>query len=311
MKFQRKETEVFGMSFLDVISCGFGAMVMMLLLAKHGVSNVPTTDIQELLVDKIELKKQLLALKSSAGQLDDAKKALDQRANALNKQMSKLESENANLNASIRSQKSTLEIAKQQISSVASANSDGGVGTLSSDYVAGIPVGSEYIIFVIDKSGSMDQQKALVTSVLRTLLDVHPSVKGFQIISDNGEYLNRSSAGTWINDSKTARNNAFNRYQRWVAGSNSNPAQGIEEALKTYAIGNRSLSIYVLGDDFNGRSYDEVINVVNKYNVNKFNGLRKASIHGIEFNPYNGDDRFATLMKAVSYENNGVLVTIK
>ena len=311
MKSRRKEAEVFGMSFLDVISCGFGAMVMMLLLAKSGVSNDPTIDIQNLLVQKIELKKEALALKSSAGEMTDAKRALDARAAALQAQLAKLETQNAKLNSSTQKQRSTLEKAQEQIKAVTSAHSDGGVGTMKSDYVAGIPVGAEYVLFIIDKSGSMDAQRAKAASVLRALLDVHPSVKGFQIMSDDGRFLSSSTAGTWIKDSKVKRDQAFSRYQRWITSSDSNPADGIEKALKTYAKGNISLSIYVLGDDFNGASYDQVLNVVKHYNVNKITGEPIASIHGIEFRPSGGDDRFATLMKEVAYRNNGVFVTVQ
>lgn len=311
MASRRKETEVFGMSFLDVISCGFGAMVMMLLLAKTGVSNVPTVDIQQLLVEKIELKKEALALKSSAGERNDAAQALQYRAATLQAELAKLQSENAQLNSSTQAQRSTLTEAQEQIRSVASAQSDGGVGTMQSDYVAGIPVGAEYIVFVIDKSGSMDAQKVKVAAVLRTLLSAHPRVKGFQIMSDDGRFLSNDTAGAWIRDSKIKRDNAFARYQRWVTSSDSNPADGLEKALTTYAKGNISLSIYVLGDDFNGPSYDQVLDVVNRHNINKVTGEPIASIHGIEFRPSGGDDRFATLMKEVTYQNNGVFVTVQ
>ena len=33
---QRRETEVFSMSFLDVISCGFGAIILLLVLNEVG-----------------------------------------------------------------------------------------------------------------------------------------------------------------------------------------------------------------------------------------------------------------------------------
>ncbi|MFT5606011.1 MAG: hypothetical protein ACI9G5_002987, partial [Paracoccaceae bacterium] len=34
MRRRRRETEVFGLSFLDAISCGFGAIVLLLVLTK-------------------------------------------------------------------------------------------------------------------------------------------------------------------------------------------------------------------------------------------------------------------------------------
>ena len=38
-KINRRNSEVFSLSFLDIISCGFGAIVILLLVAKTGVSD--------------------------------------------------------------------------------------------------------------------------------------------------------------------------------------------------------------------------------------------------------------------------------
>ncbi|MEK9901045.1 MAG: hypothetical protein VW516_09895, partial [Rhodospirillaceae bacterium] len=39
MRRKRAEFEVFSLSFLDVISCGFGAVVLLVLISPFGVSN--------------------------------------------------------------------------------------------------------------------------------------------------------------------------------------------------------------------------------------------------------------------------------
>jgi hypothetical protein len=36
MKLKRRDTEVFSMSFLDVICCGFGAIILLLVLSEFG-----------------------------------------------------------------------------------------------------------------------------------------------------------------------------------------------------------------------------------------------------------------------------------
>ena len=36
MKIKRRETEVFSLSFLDVICCGFGAIILLLVLTEFG-----------------------------------------------------------------------------------------------------------------------------------------------------------------------------------------------------------------------------------------------------------------------------------
>ena len=53
--------------------------------------------------------------------------------------------------------------------------------------VGGIPVDSEYIIFIIDTSGSMKQYAwDRVIEELRQTLDVYPTVKGVQVMNDQG-----------------------------------------------------------------------------------------------------------------------------
>ena len=70
------------------------------------------------------------------------------------------------------------------------------------DAVAGIPVDSEYIIFVIDTSNSMiNYNWGLVQRKLREALDAYPEVKGMQIMNDDGHYMFPEYAGQWIPDS--------------------------------------------------------------------------------------------------------------
>ena len=55
--------------------------------------------------------------------------------------------------------------------------------------VGGIPVDSEYIICVIDTSGSMYQGPwNLVIQKITETLSVYPRVKGIQVLNGEGEY---------------------------------------------------------------------------------------------------------------------------
>ena len=72
--------------------------------------------------------------------------------------------------------------------------------------VGGIPVDSEYIIFIIDTSGSMQRFAwAMVQKKLRETLDVYPKVKGIQIMNDMGEYMFTQYRGKWIPNSPARR----------------------------------------------------------------------------------------------------------
>ena len=145
----------------------------------------------------------------------------------------------------------------------------------------------------------------VVVNTISEILNIHQSVKQIQIMSDQGETL-FSHMGNWIRDSKLIESdNEFITKRQAI--SSSNPAKALQITLQRYAKIDFPLSIYVLGDDFTGQSYDEVLNIIEKYNVSKISKLRKASIHGIGF-PWGLGDRFPTLMREVANNNNGVFI---
>ena len=64
-----------------------------------------------------------------------------------------------------------------------------------------------------------------------------------------------------------------------------------------------------MGDDYTGKSFETVINVVDRWNIDKSTGSRHAIIHGIGF-PWGLGDRFSTLMRRVSSDNRGVFIAL-
>ena len=128
------------------------------------------------------------------------------------------------------------------------------------DAVAGIPVDSEYIIFIIDTSGSMQRFAwHLVQDKMREVLNAYPAVKGLQVMNDEGVYMFSRYAGKWIPDTKARRAAVLARLRTWNAFSNSSPVEGIEVAIRTYYRQDRRISLYVFGDEFTGSSIDEVV----------------------------------------------------
>src|SRR6478609_10073225 len=67
--------------------------------------------------------------------------------------------------------------------------------------VGGIPVDSEWIIFVVDTSGSMQADNwDNAQNVVREILDIYPKVKGLQVLSDQGSMMFGGAKGTWLQD---------------------------------------------------------------------------------------------------------------
>ncbi len=185
------------------------------------------------------------------------------------------------------------------------------------DLVGGIPADSQYIIFVIDTSGSMQGgawQK--VQKEMLNILDIYPEVKGVQVLNDMGEYMFPAYRDQWISDSEKMRDNIVQTLQRWAPFSNSSPVEGIEAAIRNFYQRDQKMSIYILGDDFQGPSIRQVVRLVDRMNSATRNQQKLVRIHAIGFpvqfkvggEPGSAAIKFAALMRELSYNNGGTFV---
>jgi len=292
----REDKEIFGTAFLDVISCALGAVILMIIMAKNG----DTEDIVS--IDDSSVAREVpldVALRSKVTQLQSELQKINQRTQSLKVRLADIEAGNRELDRQIDAK-----------THAARENPSRNTGTMNSIYTGGIPVGREYIIFIIDTSGSMGANWKRVMSTLTAIMEAHPRVKGFQIISDNGAYLLKGYAKKWIPDNRSSRNVAIEKLRNWRTLSNSSPVEGLEAALKTYVSRPDPVSIYVLGDDFTGDSFEAVTNTIDRWNIDKNTGERHAIIHGIGFS-WGIGDRYATLMREVASQNGGVFVGLQ
>lgn len=313
MKKSRAPIEVFNLAFLDIISCAFGAVVMLILLAKNGdegefndasqISSLiqaitraeaSVSELQGALSDKQQQLKQAQANSASNADKADALESSIARAKNNVQQLTDAES--------------GLENVKEERKRAAISQGD---AKERDEEVGGIPVDSEYVIFIVDTSGSMKDIWGKVMATMNEVLNNHPTVKGFQVMSDNGDYLISASKGSWRKDTKQQRRAVLNAMSNWYGSSSSSPVQGIEEALIRYGQKTDSLALYVFGDDYTGGSYDVTLEKINKLNTNKKTTKKAARIHAIAFHSGTPSVKFATLMTAVTRENNGTFMTVK
>lgn len=289
---KRSSLDIFGLSFLDVISCSFAAMLALLMLAKNSAP--------------VELPKPVNTIIDNSLPTDE----LENRKRILTEEVRQARAEIEQLSAELIDSQNELEAVEARVTEVQgiiqNTSSSAQVGTMESVYSGGVPVGAENIVFIIDTSGSMQTYWSFVVQTINEIMEAHPQVQGLQILSDNGEFLLPGYSGIFIPDTAAARGRATEKLRGWNAISNSSPAEGLETALKAYASSTPSLSIYVFGDDYTGASYDEVLDVIDRWNVDEY-GNRLASIHGVGF-PWGIGDRYATLMKEVAYRNKGVFL---
>jgi hypothetical protein len=188
---------------------------------------------------------------------------------------------------------------------------------IDTESVGGIPVDSEYVIFIIDTSGSMfNYSWNRMLEVMEETLDVYPSLKGIQVMNDMGEYMFSSTRGDWIPDTAARRQSILQRLRSWNPFSNSSPVEGIIEAVRTFYDPEKKISLYVLGDEFSGNSIADVVDAVDRINAPGSDGDRLVRIHAIGFPVIFSQParyqttgiRFATLMREVTRRNGGTFV---
>ena len=288
--------EVFSLSFLDCLCCGFGAILLLFILSigsgKAGVESEvddPT----------------LLAMRAQLAQLeaDVAQKA-------------------ALLEASINSKQANLSTSQQ-----AAAEATRLLQSFKHEDLPpiGLPADATHVAFIIDTSGSMRNQMTNqlhfgVIEQITELLDSLPEVKSIQFIDTSGNYMLRDRRGFWLPDSPGLRQQALRAVLNYPILSVSDPEPGVRKAfrdLQQILDPSDSMSLYVIGDDFRGSTQSFLLKLDRLNPRDLTTGKRPASISAIGFptliNPFQigapqGNARFANIMREIAEAHDGVLI---
>lgn len=305
---RRNTGEIFSVSFLDIICCAFGAMVLLILLSN-------TDELSgALATERVRGALQNIAAAQSARDDAESKRAQLQAERArLEEQLRELVRARGGgmpeLQTQLAERRARADALRREIESLSRA--DAAVKKVEVVNVGGIAVDSEHIVFIVDTSGSMRRIWRRVMRELENVLDIHPQVKGFQIMDTNGRHLWSGYAGKWIADTPSRRKSALKMMAIWNSGAASTPLQGIRTALRTYAGRTESLALYVFGDDYASGGYDRAVRDIAEWNRDRKTGKPRARIHAIGFLPKDGSvnaGRFATLMREVARQNRGAYV---
>jgi len=323
----RREIEGISLSFLDVISCGFGAIILLLVLTKVFEPVVIEDTVANLEGYLAALQEELFDLR---GEAKDINRKMIRKEDQQSEEIVRLLKLNAELSALKSTHEKTLD--KTKVSTLvegklakAKQSLTDEMAKLLADYrrsadedkIGGIPVDSEYVIFIIDTSGSMyNYAWPLVLQKVAETLAVYPRLKGIQVMNDMGNYMFTQYAGAWIPDSDARRRAIIDRMRSWNVFSNSSPVEGITKAISTYYKPGRKISLYVFGDEFSGRSIQRVVDVVDRINRTDSKGNRLVRIHGVGFpvqfaNPPRYQEtgiKFSILMRTLCEKNGGTFI---
>ena len=323
---RRRDLQIFSLSFLDCICCGFGAIILLFVLSKFAEPVVIEKVKEDYRGVIVRLDEELHDIR---GQTHVLNRELEGRREQLSEEREKIARLQGDLskikgefaasrdNAAVQNKiEGQLARALQELTEEAKRllrqqprRVDPSIG--------GIPVDSEYIVFIIDTSGSMQRYAwSLLQRKVGEVLRVYPRVKGFQIMNDMGEYMFRQYRGQWIPDSPARRNAVVYTLRTWRPFSNSSPVEGITAAIGRFYDPEKKISLYVFGDEFSGTEIQPVVDEVDRLNRAGTDGSRRVRIHAVGFPTVVGDSRgvgdtgrrFATLMRVLCQRNGGTFV---
>lgn len=321
---KRRNIEVFSLSFLDCLCCGFGAILLIFLLSigsgPEGVESTVDTETLD------AMQQQLAQLEAdSANKRAILEAALESEQSSEERQrilslIEELESELADLKQDYDSRVANLSSGQE-----AAAKAKRLLESFEYEDLPpiGLPSDATHVAFIIDTSGSMRNQytkrmHAGVINQISQILDSLPQVQRIQFLDTSGNYMMQQR--TWLPDTPSLRSSALRRILNYPILSVSNPEPGVRRVFRDLAKGvrtNEHLSIYVVGDDFRGNTQNFLIQLDRLNPRNPSTGKRPASINAIGFptiaSPFQigglqGNTRFANIMREIADAHEGVLI---
>ena len=323
---QRRAPAEFSLSFLDVICCGFGAVILLLMITKTVQPQILERSTVKAAGRVADLTEQLFEIRGETTVLNRELSAKREQISEFNERIAILQGALARTRSrydSLDVTRNSNSIIEQELAIARQTLSDeqrrllGDNAEKKNQLIGGIPVDSEYIIFIIDTSGSMFSYAwERMLQEMQATLNIYPEVKGIQVLNDMGNYLFSRYRGQWIPDTPARRDLIIRNLANWNVFSNSSPVEGITAAVRTFYDPNKKISIYVFGDEFTGDSIQTVVRTVDRLNSKNVDGERRVRIHGVGF-PVQfirppqlqvTGIRFATLMRELAYKNGGTFV---
>jgi len=187
---KHRKSEGFNLAFLDIMSCGLGAVVLVFMLVKHNVSN-STVETDLLTGDVQRLSLQQEELQQIFEQLKNVSRSEAEKIDRLKSKLARLEQSLSLKELSLVQKKNQLAALKNAISKRPVARKEdlveedkGG----EENYLMGLRVEGRRIAVLIDSSASMTDE---------TLLDI--------IKRKNGSADSKKSGPKWVRTRKIVR----------------------------------------------------------------------------------------------------------
>ncbi|MBM3864915.1 MAG: hypothetical protein FJ381_03325 [Verrucomicrobia bacterium] len=335
---RRRQSEIFSLSFLDCICCGFGAIILIFVIS---IGSRQRAQLDVLLALQRALAEQAAALtRIEAAQIEARRdqQRIVPRLEETRRRQDSLQAMIDQLERSLQQEKRgqqallvDLDELRKEIAARQRKPDHELVLKEVPPAPVGLPVGSNFLAFVVDTSGSMRDPNfgglwPVVIRTIETVLDAYPDVQGIQLIDGDGRFiLGRRASGTagWLPDSPQTREAIKRTLRRYDQDTVSNPVPGIYNAMRFLFDKENAgmrMGIFVFGDEFNSpQSADEVIRRLDELNPANEQGARSVTINAVgfpttiryQFSMGNTGLRFANLMRTVTYLHGGAFIALQ
>jgi len=313
MSKQRKISELFSMSFLDIMACGFGALVLILLISEFQESEVEQVENNaDIFLEVREEKAKKIIKIESLDELSSSNIevliSLRDRLDVLTMEFKKKSLVYSKLN-DLASDKD-FQISKQRLKSLSASSQQ--------KEASGIKLDSRYLVFIIDTSGSMEPWPKIVQEI-DNLIQTFPDLEGYMVMNDNGSIFH--GGNPWLSPTKINRSASIGilRANRAKYGSASNPILGLKKVIRVWGDKYKDLGVFIMGDDIvdqQSRRIETISQEVLKLNTDS-SGKNKVRVNAVGFltfraNPsqQQGNKNYLMLMRELTEKSGGAMVVV-
>jgi len=322
-----RDISVFSLSFLDVISCGFGAIILLFVISL-GSERLVIVDIRDTL-EKL-FQERLAELENVRTKRNELFRLLTTEEKIEREKTTKIKSMETDIEELINrikeatfGREALVADVDELENEIDAREKEVDIPQNESDLPIGVPVLSNHLIFILDTSGSMRDPSTgriwrYVTDKIAETLEIYPIVTGIQVMDADGNFILRGSRATWLPDSQMTRNSIAKAILFYEHHSQSNPVPGILRAIRTFrdpADEEKKVGIYIFGDEFT-QTAEKVLNRIDQANKPNDEGTRPITINAIGFPHVIKFERhftrtglkFANLMRELTYQHGGAFI---
>lgn len=146
------------------------------------------------------------------------------------------------------------------------------------------PQETEYLVLVIDNSGSMHHYSwSALNALVQKVLETFPKLKGFRIFNHIGEEIDINPDGKWLSNTSNQKRKALDRLRSWHSSNNSSILSGLIHTLNSLNENEENISVFLMGDEETTEDWDSIATKIDAISSIIKTQTATVKIHAIGF----------------------------